>query len=141
MWKQFKYTSYIVDGRYFNIRQYRPRNRNAREVYYFLMIFPISFWIVIASSFLTVTIPVDIFRILKGLQVKIIRNNLKNKRMKGIIEEQQKIINSNNQEIEALLTSKQCTKADLHKLIDIIENTNNNAIFVTAFLRSVIKDM
>jgi ABC-type uncharacterized transport system fused permease/ATPase subunit len=141
MIKNFTYTNYLTKGEYFKVCQFRPKNKQAREVYYFFMIAPISIWIVIASSFLPGTITVDIYRILQGCRVKFVRNNLKNKRMQEIIKEQQKTINANDQKIGELTHICERTKADLQKLVGLIENVNNDPTFVAAYLKSVIKTL
>jgi len=94
-----------------------------------------------ASSFLPGTITVDIYRILQGCKVKFVRNNLKNKRMQEIINEQQKTINTNDQKIGELMHICEKTKADLQKLVCLIENVNSDPTFVAAYLKSIIKDI
>jgi hypothetical protein len=61
--------------------------------------------------------------------------------MQEIINEQQKTINANDQKIGELTHICERTKADLQKLVGLIENVNNDPTFVAAYLKSVIKTL
>lgn len=141
MFKNFTYTNYLLKGEYLTINQYRPRGKSARERYYFFMIIPITVWICVAAILLIGTIPTDFCRILQAYRVNLIRNKLRNNRMENTIALQERSIADMDKEIGKLLAEKERTKADLQKLIGLIENVNNNPVFISAYLNSVIKDI
>lgn len=131
---RLKYSGYLLGSEAFNIRNLRPRNKLAREVYYFFMLFVIPLWFMLTGLFLTMTVPTDIYRTLQGVKINYLRTNFKTNLMQEIIDRQRK-------ELEELRTSQAKTKDDLIKLVGVIENINDNPAFVVVYLNSVIKDI